>query len=34
MNSFFPSVIDAWDKLPDSVTNAANIHNLKDRDSF
>ena len=26
MNSFFPSVIDTWNKLPDTAINAANIH--------
>ena len=33
MNSFFPSAIDhdAWNKLPDTAINAANIHDFKDR---
>ena len=32
-NSFFPSVIDTWNKLPDTAINAANynIHDFKDR---
>ena len=31
MNSFFPSVIDTWNKLPDTATNATNICDFKDR---
>ena len=31
VNSFFPPVIDVQNKLPDSVLNAANINDLKDR---
>ena len=31
MNSFFPSVIDTWNKLPDTAINAANINDFKDR---
>ena len=31
MNSFFPSAIDTWNKLPDTAINAANIHDFKDR---
>ena len=31
MNSFFPSVIDTWNKLPDTAINAATIHDFKDR---
>ena len=31
MNSFFPSVTDIWNKLSDSITNATNMHDFKDR---
>ena len=30
MNSFFPSVINIWNKLPDSVIKTANISDFKD----